>query len=580
MVRIALIAGILLFALTGTAGAHGLETTHTDTVFQLRHVDIAEAVEASNGGEGASGLPTQWCGTRRESDDTANAVFGSSAPQFKVIYAYPSDRADRSADWADVLQANVSLIGRFMGGQSGGRKTPRFDMGTSCGAQYVDIQVVPLPNVREYYRDNMNRLVAAVQPALGNTGSRPRNAMVFADTLSGEPVNSLYGLGSYRPYSTPTGTANPNNAGGAFATLWVPDGQPTPGADPYGWWPEGMLHEITHNLGAVQEDATHATANGHCYDGYDVMCYDDGGLGSHSFTYPCAALQDDVWQQRYDCGGDDYFNVNPPAGSYLATHFNTYDNVFLAKCATVAPACGATATDTLRPPVSSTPPEVVGTALVDSPLRAMTGSWANSPSTYAYQWERGDGVTWTPISGATGVTYVPRVGDVAQRLRVRVTATNDDGSAAAASAATAVVNGDSISPIPGGGATVTPRPAARRPKGRAALKVAVGRGKGKRLGTIAFRVAGGKLRSSRTKIKLARGRYELALCTTAGTTVYAPRCAKRRVTVKRGSIKLPALAVRMPAGVEGRATYSVTAVGRLFAARTAKRPRLGVSLRG
>jgi hypothetical protein len=136
---------------------------------------------------------------------------------------------------------------------------------------------------------------------------------------------------------------------------------------------------------------------------------------------------------------------------------------------------------------------------------------------------------------------------------------------------------DRSAPPSSGGST---RPAARKPKGRAALKVAVGRGKGKRLGTIAFRVSGGKLRSSRTKVRLAKGRYELALCTTAGASSTTPRCVTRRVTVKGRSFKLPALAVRMAAGVEGRATYSVTAVGRLFAARTAKRPRLGVALRG
>ena len=101
--------------------------------------------------------------------------------------------------------------------------------------------------------------------------------------------------------------------------------------------------------------------------------------------------------------------------------------------------------------------------------------------------------------------------------------------------------------------------------------VRTGRGKGRRLGTVAYRLARGKVRSSRTRVRLRRGRYEIALCATSPTT----RCARRRVTVRRGRVKLPRLAVVL--GAEGRVSYTVTAVGRRFAARTASR---GVLLRG
>ena len=57
------------------------------------------------------------------------------------------------------------------------------------------------------------------------------------------------------------------------------------------------------------------------------MCYDDGGLPSVPMT-SCAEIAG-VMNQVYDCGSDDYFNVAPAAGSYLATHWNVYDNAYL-----------------------------------------------------------------------------------------------------------------------------------------------------------------------------------------------------------------------------------------------------------
>jgi hypothetical protein len=73
-------------------------------------------------------------------------------------------------------------------------------------------------------------------------------------------------------------------------------------------------HELVHALGALRPDAPHATGKGHCYDGYDVMCYSDGGPGWRKYTacpWPGA-------QYRLDCGDDDYFAVKPRKGSWLA----------------------------------------------------------------------------------------------------------------------------------------------------------------------------------------------------------------------------------------------------------------------
>jgi len=54
----------------------------------------------------------------------------------------------------------------------------------------------------------------------------------------------------------------------------------------------------------------------------------DGPDPRHVMTYECPTIAG-MMNQGYDCGSDDYFNVAPAGGSYLATHWNLYDNAFL-----------------------------------------------------------------------------------------------------------------------------------------------------------------------------------------------------------------------------------------------------------
>jgi hypothetical protein len=77
-----------------------------------------------------------------------------------------------------------------------------------------------------------------------------------------------------------------------------------------------MLHELSHNLGAVQDGAPHTTEAGHCWDGRDTMCYNDGGPQAFRYTNGLCAVE------TYDCGKDDYFHANPAEGSYLAENWN------------------------------------------------------------------------------------------------------------------------------------------------------------------------------------------------------------------------------------------------------------------
>lgn len=85
-------------------------------------------------------------------------------------------------------------------------------------------------------------------------------------------------------------------------------------------------------------------------------------------------------------------------------------------------------------PRNITAPVITGTAKVGAPLTVDPGIWAGA-LTITYQWEA-DG---TPISGATGLSYVPVTADVAAVLTCVVNGANDDFDTDVETAATAAV---------------------------------------------------------------------------------------------------------------------------------------------
>ncbi len=365
------------------------------------------------------------------------------APQVKVVYAYAADRPNRFAQWRDALQADVAITQRFLSAQSGGQKAMRFDMGTSCGPQFTDLQDRRAPGPHASYAGDFRAISA---PCSARSRGGPRDAIILADGLSASGVE--YGLGETvmgaageRP-----GPSNPHNGGGLSAVLFSRDDAAAPTTTRRGWWPEGFLHEITHMLGAVQWGAPHSTQPpggnaaqyGHCWQGADVMCYTEDAGAAHPMQMDCAAIAGTI-TQTFDCGRDDYFNPAPAAGSYLATHWNTYDSAFLAPCSQIAPACGGDLEFTPEPPAATAGPAIAGASRRGRQLRSTRGSWINAPTSYSYRWQRLTARGWRDIGGAHDERYRTRSADLGRRLRVAVLAGNDDGTTAATSAPTAPI---------------------------------------------------------------------------------------------------------------------------------------------
>ncbi|HSC21425.1 MAG TPA: LamG-like jellyroll fold domain-containing protein, partial [Solirubrobacterales bacterium] len=88
------------------------------------------------------------------------------------------------------------------------------------------------------------------------------------------------------------------------------------------------------------------------------------------------------------------------------------------------------------PPLNTVAPAVAGSLELGATLTADHGTWANAPTSYAYQWQVSDkeGTGFVGIVGANSATYVVQGQDVGRYLRCAVTATNASGQTVAASA--------------------------------------------------------------------------------------------------------------------------------------------------
>ena len=204
----------------------------------------------------------------------------------------------------------------------------------------------------------------------------------------------------------------------------------------WGWWPEGFLHEMTHNLGAVQWGAPHSTQpRGQTQPAVRPLL---AGRGRHVLRRGRRRLARDADRLRRAPRRDPaelrlrprrLLQPGAGPGSYLATHWNTYDYVFLAPCGEVAPACGGGQLWVPEPPAATSAP--IGGRQRPPRLDAHRphGHLEQQP-------ERLRLPVAAPVGRRLGghrrrdatPTYVATSEDLGRRLRVSVIATNDDGS--------------------------------------------------------------------------------------------------------------------------------------------------------
>jgi MG2 domain len=226
---------------------------------------------------------------------------GVSGNRVQLIYAHASDVADRYATYLASFQqwaADADSYYNNSAAQTGGSRHVRFVTDSSCNPVIPDVTLSTTGD------DNAVNTFNELSAMGYNLASRKYVVLVDAYVYCG--ISST-------AWDDSPGSTNANNYGNTFGRVDA------------GCWGGPLIgHELGHELGMVQMSAPHSDGNWHCTDGYDLMC-DYGASPNLTFS----ACPDSSYNVSLDCNHDDYFSTNPPAGSYLATHWNSANNVFL-----------------------------------------------------------------------------------------------------------------------------------------------------------------------------------------------------------------------------------------------------------
>jgi hypothetical protein len=288
-------------------------------------------------------LRDPWCGDARTTDDTADQ-YANGRARYHAILAEPADAPTRLNTYAPQMQSDALAASALIERRYG--KAIRYDMGTSCGPQYLDISVLKMHSTtaqlaaaaaqpNQTLQLVYDELAAAGWPVtMPTTANAPQRDENFVVWLDGPGPDGACGQATLYQDTRRT-PDNRNNAGGSVGLIFR-DGDAFCDQN-------AVRHEIGHTLGAVQPGAApHGDPTGHCTDAFeDTMCLDTSpNRGDGSFQ-----------GEFFDFSNDDYWD--PPNGQPLG--WWTAD---LSRFLCPEAGCnGVTSSDT--PPLASPPRAVV-----------------------------------------------------------------------------------------------------------------------------------------------------------------------------------------------------------------------------
>jgi hypothetical protein len=246
--------------------------------------------------------PDRWCGAELNADDTVHEV-DNGPYRFHGVFMLAADVPDRFSNFSDRLQADAFRASSLL--EARYNRAIRFDLGTSCGPQYLDITVIRMAQTSAQmaavarkpngtFDAVAHALDAARLPTTQPTdtihaaAARTRNYLVWLDAPA--QAGSCGQANGYADRSRDQ--SNLNNFGGKTAVVF------RHGDDAF-CSSNAARHEIGHTLGALQPDAPHAFDGSHCNDAYeDTMCYSNS-----------PSVADRKRGTFFDYNNDDYWSL-------------------------------------------------------------------------------------------------------------------------------------------------------------------------------------------------------------------------------------------------------------------------------
>jgi hypothetical protein len=269
-----------------------------------RFVVLAAALACALGAAFPEGATAgAWCGSDQATTDRPDLVGGS---KFHLIYAMPSDGADRFLETAPKIVTDVNVVLSWWAREDQGR-APRFDLasfpgcGTAVGA--LDISFVRLSQPASAYHVYEGRLVTLSREIAATFAERSKKYIVVYDG----PVADDNVCGSAYGREDPT-------SGGLYAVsaIYIQNRPWSPGCGLFGteaYNAKTLAHELLHMIGAVPTGAPHESG-GHVTERNDVMY--SGGC--------CERLA----EYGLDIGRDDYYG-------HSSTWWDTQDSRWLTQ---------------------------------------------------------------------------------------------------------------------------------------------------------------------------------------------------------------------------------------------------------